>query len=114
VIINDVRVYELQHKCIGKKVIATQKLHSHHFKEQLKSFILCDSSMCAPFAAQHTWRQYSTENKAFFKNSHTHLAVVRSTWRSPEVSTSMDLADKPVEHYQLFPHSYSVGLNYSP
>lgn len=39
----------------------------------------------------------------------THLAVVFSAHDEPNMSTSLDFTDKPVEHYQLFPHSCSVG-----
>jgi hypothetical protein len=46
-----------------------------------------------------------------FEKFSTHLAVVRSTRISPEMSTSLYFADEPAEHDQLFSHSYLVGLN---
>jgi len=44
----------------------------------------------------------------------THLAVVHSTRGSSGVLSSLYFIDKPAEHDQLFPHSYSVGQNSSP
>jgi hypothetical protein len=35
---DDYKLCEQLHKFIGKKVIATQKLNSHHCKEQLRKF----------------------------------------------------------------------------
>jgi hypothetical protein len=49
-----------------------------------------------------------------FEEFSTHLSVVYSTRGQPDVLTSLDFADKPAEHDQLFPHSFSVGLNYYP
>jgi hypothetical protein len=46
---------ERLHKFIGKKVKATQKLKAHHYKEQV-FYILCASSVCAPFVSLHTSR----------------------------------------------------------
>jgi hypothetical protein len=54
------------------------------------------------------------EEEGVFEEFSTHLAVVHSTHGSPDVLTSLDFADKPVEYDRLFPHSYSVGLNSSP
>jgi hypothetical protein len=42
----------------------------------------------------------------------THLAVAQSARGSPDVLTSLNFADKPVEHDQLSPHF--VDLNSSP
>ena len=50
-------------------------------------------------------------DKGVFKQISTHLAVVFSTRGQPNMTTCLDFTDKPVEHYQLFPHSCSVGLN---
>jgi hypothetical protein len=51
--------------------------------------------------------------QGIFVDFSTHLAVVHSTRGSPEVSTSLDFADKPAEHDQLYRHSYLVSLNSS-
>ena len=44
-----------------------------------------------------------------FLNKFPHLAAVFSARGKPNMSTSLDFTDKPVQHYQLFPHSCSVG-----
>ena len=48
-------------------------------------------------------------DKGVFKQVSTHLAVVFSAHGKPNTSISLDFTDKPVEHYQLFPYSCSVG-----
>jgi hypothetical protein len=48
-------------------------------------------------------------DKGVFKQVSTHLAVVFSARGEPNMSTSSDFTNKPVEHYQLFPLSCSVG-----
>jgi hypothetical protein len=50
------------------------------------------------------------DDKAFWK----YFPHTRSTRGWHDVLTSLDFADKPAEHYQLFPHSLPVDLNSSP
>jgi hypothetical protein len=44
----------------------------------------------------------------------SQLAVVHLTCGSPDMLTSLDFADKPAEHDQLFPHLYLIDLNSFP
>jgi hypothetical protein len=54
----DYKLCERLHKFIGNKVIATQKLNTHHCKQQLKkSIIPCASPMFTPSVDFNTSRQ---------------------------------------------------------
>ena len=48
-------------------------------------------------------------DKGVFKQVFIQLALVFSVCGKPNMSTSLDSTDKPVEHCQLFPHSCSVS-----